>query len=112
MRKLGFVWVAIAILSASSILANNPIGDTPVEAMKAQVKELLSSYQADLDQRNSVTATIRFMVNRENEFVVLSVDTKDKYLGHFIKSKLNYRKVNAQGISRGRKYIIPLKVVI
>lgn len=110
MRKISLVLVAAMLLSTGSIFAHGPKETDPTTSIKTQVKKLLRGYSIPTSGKD-LTATILFTVNRENEFVVLSVETDDEVLEYFVKSRLNYHKVYSKSISEGRRYTIPIKIV-
>ncbi|WP_299531293.1 hypothetical protein [Ulvibacterium sp.] len=110
MRKISLVFVAAMLLSAGSVFANGPKENDPTQSIKTQVRKLLRGYSMPTSEKD-LTATILFTVNKQNEFVVLSVETEDEVLEYFVKSRLNYHKVNSKAISEGRRYTMPIKIV-
>ncbi len=64
-----------------------------LKEVRAQIIELIEKpdfSQVDLDQEES---TLHFMINKDNELVVLYVDTKNDYVDSYLKSRLNYKKL-------------------
>ncbi|WP_422081222.1 hypothetical protein [Ulvibacterium sp.] len=110
MRKISLVFVAAMLLSTGSIFANGPKETDPTQSIKTQVKKLLRGYTLSPSEKD-LTATILFTVNKDNEFVVLSVETEDEVLEYFVKTRLNYHKVDSKEIPEGRRYTIPVKIV-
>jgi len=109
MRKISLVVIAAVLLSTGSIFANNPMDTDPNRSIKTQVQKLLSGYA--LSSEKDLSATILFTVNKDNEYVVLSVDTNNEELEYFVKSRLNYHKVETKDVKEGRRYTIPVKIV-
>ena len=50
------------------------------------------------------------MDDNQNEIVIISVDSNINKLDAFIKSKLNYKKVDVRGTIKGEIYKIPLTI--
>jgi hypothetical protein len=55
-------------------------------------------------------AEISFMINRQNEIVIISVESDIDELKTIIKGKLNYKKVEVKGTKKGEIYKIPLRI--
>ena len=60
---------------------------------------------------NTLEAQVSVLLNNNNELVVIDVKTKDSNVDHFIKNKLNYKKVHILGIDKGVLFRIPLKMI-
>ncbi len=81
-------------MTATPSFADN--GDEPkqITELRNQVKKLVKSPQLEAYGIDSDTKVhIRFMLNNDNEIVVLSTDTDNAYLDSFIKDRLNYKMV-------------------
>ena len=63
----------------------------------------------DLDY--DASATIMLTVNMDNEIVVLSVDSNNKDVASFIKSRLNYQKLDGEFDSKLKAYKVPIKIL-
>ncbi len=97
------------LLFSGSVFANVPEGKDPGKKLEREVRNLLIGYAMSTEK--DLEATVLFTVNKEKEIVVLSVDTNDKALEYFVKSRLNYHKVQDNEIPEGRRYTIPVKIV-
>ncbi len=109
MRKISLVWVAVALLSVGNVFADNkPKKAEPAKTLSGHIARLLddNSFVAEQD----MTATVRFTLNSKNEIVVLSVDTDDQVLESFVKSRMNYEKVNLPNVKKGRYYMVPVRI--
>jgi len=53
---------------------------------------------------------VSFMLNDENEIVVISVETEDDNVERFVKSRLNYQEV-ASTLEQGKAYKVPVRIV-
>ncbi len=113
MRKFSLVLVAAMLLITSGVFAN----DSKIDSKKADPNKTLSTQIAELLDDNpfvltshDLTANIKFMVNDQKEIVVLSVDTEDKVLEGFVKSRLNYKKVDSKDCKKGETYTVPVRI--
>jgi len=114
MRKISFVLVAAMLLiTGSSFANNNPFNeDKSPRSLSEQIGELLDS-NGLTENEEGATADVIFMLNDENEIVVLSVDTEgSELLEGFIKSKLNYQEVESGQYKAGKKYSVAVRVVV
>jgi len=109
MRKLSFVVVAVMLLVTENSVANDVKKVNPDNSLSAQISALLSDNNFNEDQKD-VTAQVRFTLNTEGEIVVLSVVTENDKMERFVKSKLNYQKVNLNEVKEGKIYTIPVRV--
>lgn len=55
------------------------------------------------------TAKVSFMINKDNEVVVLSVDSENEKVISYIKARLNYQKLDAKG-QKGHEYTVPVRL--
>jgi len=64
----------------------------------------------DLDLNKEVKAEVAFLINRQNEIVILSVDAEkdQENIDYIIKDVLNYVKVNKN--VEHKKYLMPLRI--
>lgn len=109
MRKLSLVFVAAMLLVTGNILANDSVKVEPTKKLSTQIGELLAdNYLTDEDV--SLTAQVRFTLNNEGEIVVLSVDTVNEKFESFVKSRLNYKKVDVQDASEGQMFTVPIRI--
>lgn len=76
--------------------------------MSTQIWELLNENNLAVDNYD-LTAKVIFTVNSEREIVVISVDTMDSDLESFVKSTLNYKKVQLEEVIEGKMYTLPLR---
>ena len=109
MRKLNLVVVAAMLLVTGNVLANKANGENPDKSLSAQISAMLSENNFNEDQTD-VTAQVRFTLNTEGEIVVLSVSTENDIMENFVKSKLNYKKVNLDEVREGKIYTIPVRI--
>lgn len=61
------------------------------EALRTELQELLKNHEFQLDKE--VTADITFTINKNNEVVVLSVDTDESFIRSYVEKRLNYKKL-------------------
>ncbi|MGB5665677.1 MAG: hypothetical protein WBM53_02425 [Maribacter sp.] len=109
MRKLSLVFVAAMLLATGNILANDSVKNDPTKKLSTQIGELLEDNYLTEDQV-SLTAQVKFTLNEKDEIVVLSVDTEDERLESFVKSRLNYKKVDVDGSKEGKMFTVPIRI--
>ena len=108
MKTIKSIVLALALVSATSLSAN-PIGDKKAKAqVEQQIGELLEGPQFEIEK--DCRASVSFTVNENNEMVVLSVETEDHRFERYVKSRLNYKKLDAD-LPGGRFYTVPLKLL-
>ncbi|WP_047246006.1 hypothetical protein [Maribacter thermophilus] len=109
MRKLSLIFVAAMLLSTGNILASDIDGVKPSKSLSTQITKLLED-NSFTDEETDLTAQVRFTLNSEGEIVVLSVDTDYTDLERFVKSRLNYKKVDVSKVEEGKLYTVPVRI--
>ena len=108
MKKISLVVVAVVLLSVGNVFAaDNPRKAGPEKTLSVQIAELLNDNPFVINK--DITAIVRFTLNSKKEIVVLYVDTDDKILEDFVKSRLNYEKVDLSTANEGRYYTVPVR---
>lgn len=103
------ITVIVFSLFVTTAFANSSTETTSSEELREEVSELLGSHSfSDLDK--SIEAEFSFIVNRDNEIVVLSVDTKSKGVETFVKRQLNYKKIHVVGLRTGKVFKMPITI--
>lgn len=104
-KKLFLVLVITftGVLSASA----SPINAEPSIIAK-EIGELLENPKFEVG--DDMLASVTFVLNKENEIVVLSVDTKSSELESYIKSRLNYNKLSVKLDSKNKTYQVPVRL--
>jgi|TARA_R110002020_G_scaffold199778_3_gene401579 hypothetical protein len=108
MKTLKTVFVALSILITSSAFATNPTTSGTPETIAKEITALLENPTFLVTQEQTVA--VEFVLNKNNEVVVLSVDCKDADVCSFINSRLN-RKVLESELELGKVYTLPVKFV-
>ncbi|MDY2588411.1 hypothetical protein [Winogradskyella aquimaris] len=105
-----FVLIATIALSSAVSASTNPIeeADEPNLITKT-VSKLLEDPYFQLNE--DINATVQIAINKDNEIVVLSVDTNDEKVGDFIKNRLNYKKVPQNVVGSLNYYTLPVRML-
>ncbi|MBT8183834.1 MAG: hypothetical protein KJN76_03265 [Eudoraea sp.] len=107
MRKFSLLFVAM-LLAVGTSFANADKPKNPNKNLSAQIGDLLDNNSFIVD--SDLTAKVKFTVNRDQEIVVLSVESDSDLLEQFVKSRLNYEKVELQEYREGKTYTIPVRI--
>lgn len=112
MKKLKSIIVilAISIATTFSVSANEVNPSKITKHLRNQIVSLLGE-KVSLEIEKTGTAEVSFLINNKNEIVIISVDSKLSSFNSFVKNKLNYKKINTKGISRGEIYRMPIKIL-
>ena len=75
--------------------ANTTPKETPTtdQSLVKEVTQLLDAPNFKISE--DLTAQVTFMLNKNNEIIVVSVDSSYKSVEDYVKSRLNYKKVKA-----------------
>lgn len=109
MKKIMFTLLVVLLFFSGQGFATETAEINPGKKLSIRIQELLkkNSFKVDADD---LTAQVRFTINKEGELVVLSVDTDDANLEGFVKSRLNYQKVEVNQVKEGKIYVVPVRV--
>ncbi len=94
MKKLTILLVAF-LLGSTQIFAFNDNPTNAAQQLRNQIAVLLESPEI-LVENDALNAEIEFTLNSEGEIVVLSVDTKENIVKNYVKSRLNYKKIDSK----------------
>jgi hypothetical protein len=107
MKKLSVILLAFVLLIGTGISAATVELKKDKKTVSQEIGMLLQD--ANIDLEADVNAYVTFMINEESEIVVLTIDTDDEMIERFIKSRLNYHKLQNELIS-GQEYAVPIRL--
>lgn len=106
MKKIKLIAFSLIMTLFSTALIANVVPKSNDEKMTTEISKLLMNPDGLLKKETKVMVT--FTVNKANEIVVLSIDGKNETLKNYIKSRLNYKKLNSKA-KAGNEYYIPVR---
>lgn len=111
MKNLKTIITIIAI-SLATTFSTNATDNNPTNVNKKLRTEIVSILgdTIPLELNKSSEAEVSFIINNNNEVVVISVESSSKEFKSFVKSKLNYKKINETGAKKGEIYKMPVKI--
>ncbi|WP_034258978.1 hypothetical protein [Altibacter lentus] len=105
MKQMKAFLVAGVLLVGTLASAASLPSEIELDPTTLQFEKLLKSPSFEVE--NDVPAMVTFMLNDESEVVVLSVETEMKVVELYVKSRLNYKKLDAD-LDTGRVYKLPV----
>ena len=104
--------IAILAISLATTFSTSASEKNPTDITKEIRTEIVSMLgnEISLELKESSSAEVSFMINNDNEIVIITVDSKIDNLKSIIKHKLNYKKITVKGVKKGEIYIMPLKI--
>ena len=91
-----------ALVLGTATANTNPETNTA----RNEIKTLIQKSNLAGNLKNDVTVHVTFMVNANNEIIIMSTDQKD--LDSSIKSTLNYKKLKSSDMKVNVKYTLPV----
>ena len=110
MKKLKLIALILAIGISSISFAAPTNNADPKSELREQIVNFLGD-NIEVFCENDVKAEVVFTLNNKSEIVIVSVNCENENLDGFIKSKLNYKKVNVSVLNEGKIYHMPLSIV-
>ena len=110
MRQLKALLLVLALTFSSTLMANTNPEDraTESEVITGKIGKLLEN--PNFDVQNEITAFVTLTLNKNNELVVLSVDSDEQKMTGYIKSRLNYKKISESFETLDGKFIVPVRI--
>ena len=106
MKKLSVIVVAFVLLFGTNLAAAEVVLVKEKKfTISQEIGDLLKG--ADLNLDSDVKSVVTFILNEDGEIVVLTVDTDDLTIEKFIKSRLNYHKLQNK-LPEGEAYKVPI----
>ncbi|PHS66695.1 MAG: hypothetical protein COB12_05695 [Flavobacterium sp.] len=107
MKKVNVILVAVALLfgTLTSYAAVDPVVTTS-ETTK-EIGKLLKN--PGFEVNSEINAMVTFIINKEGQIVVLSVDCETKTVCKYIKSRLNYNTLGSE-LEKGKEYKVPIRI--
>ena len=110
MRTLKMLVLVVAITFSSVLTAStDPIEKADPASITETVSDLLKNPNFKISEE--VSAMVEIFINQNDEIVVLSVETDNKTVASYIKSRLNYQKLSKDAIGYTKSFKIPVKLV-
>ena len=110
-------FLLVALIAFSSVLSASTNPENAKKATSAEpnvitqeVGKLLQSPSFEIEK--DIVASVTLTVNKNNEIVVLSVDTEDEVLEGFIKGRLNYNVLPSNTITKEKTFIVPVRLKV
>ena len=107
MKKLSVILLAFVLLFGTGISTAAVDLKKDKKTVSQEIGSLLQN--ADIELEVDVKAYVTFMINDEAEIVVLTIDTEDEMIERFIKSRLNYHKLENE-LTPGQEYQVPIRI--
>ena len=94
-------------LSAYATETTKETIEEPTTIIK-EIKKLLNKPNFKIDQ--DLNALVKIVINQDNQMVVLSVDSNNKMVESYIKSRLNYKTLDNNITEKDKAYIVPVRI--
>jgi hypothetical protein len=99
------------LLSSASIFAQNLTGNDETNSrLSDQISEILSDNTFSRTETTVLHGQVRFILNNEDEIVIMSVDTQSDRFESFVKSRLNYHGVQENDYEEGKMFTVMISV--
>lgn len=104
MKRINAFLLTMALLAGGFITS----ATTPVKKANPTTVELRTLLtDSDFIVENDTSAIVTFILNNDHEIVVLTVETEDTTVEHFVRARLNYHKLSAD-LKVGQIYKVPV----
>lgn len=114
MKKFNLVLLALAFVVSSTVsAATQPKTESGTKSnsdISQEIGKLLKKPSFAIGY-NDLTAKVVFTVNRDNEIVVLSIDSESDTVKNFVKDRLNYQKLSVRADKSIKEFTVPVRIV-
>lgn len=101
--------IAISLSTVFSVAATEKEPTNTNKSLRTELVYLLGD-KIPLEIDKSYVAEISFIVNNDNEVIVIAVDSKLSSFNKYVKTRLNYKKINTKNIKKGEVYRMPITI--
>ncbi len=108
MKTIKSIMLAVVLLVGTTLSANNFVDKKKPSTVTEEIGYLLENPSFEVVK--DINASAMIMLNDDGEIVVLSVDTENRVIERFVKSRLNYQKLQNK-LETGKKFKVPIKLV-
>lgn len=109
MKSIKSIALALALLTGTLVsAATEPVVKKETKPCSEQIADLLESPQFEVE--TEISAYVTFMLNDNNEIVVLDVETENEQVERFVKARLNYQEIQTN-LETGKQYNVPVRIV-
>jgi hypothetical protein len=103
--------IAISLATTFSTTASEKKPTKTTSNLRTKIVSMLGK-KINLEIDRTTTAEISFMINNDNEVVVVSVDSNLSEFKSIVKNKLNYKKIAVAGTKKGEIYKVPVTLKV
>jgi len=107
MKKVNVILVAVALFIGTLTSYATTVPVVTKSKTSVEIGKLLEN--PNFKVNSEIMAFVTFVINKNNEVVVLSVDCDTKSVCKYIKSRLNYKKLGTNLI-QGKEYKVPIRI--
>ena len=93
-----------ALILGTASASTNP----ETNSARSEIKKMIEKADLAKSIKSDVTVHVTFMVNGDNEIIILSTDKKN--LDSSIKSTLNYKKLKSSDMEVNKTYTLPVSL--
>jgi Cdc6-like AAA superfamily ATPase len=110
MKTIKTMLLIVALTFSSVLVASTDVEEKGTEsvAITEEIGKLLKNPRFILE--NDVLASVILTINKNNEIVVLSVDSDEDYIDNYIKSRLNYHELPVTLQNVEKTYKVPVRM--
>lgn len=109
MKKLNLLILVLALSIGSVISAiAQPDAKENENPVTTELQKMLE--EPNFDVEGVYFANVVFTLNKDNEMVVLSVDSDNETVKAFVKQRLNYKKLESQLDKDIKEYKLPVRI--
>jgi len=109
MKKVAILFIALVL--GLQGFASDRVPSVEETKIREQIVDLLKRPEIRIEEE-VLNANIKFILNANNEIVVLTVDSNQEMVDNYVKSRLNYQKLNKTNSKLENKvYAFSLKIL-
>ncbi len=110
MKTIKMLLLVVAFTFGSVASSNALTIEKDPTSIKEEITKLLKNPSFNLE--HDIQANVTLMFNKNSEIVVLAVDCNCKQTANYIKSRLNYKKLDVSVESLNKPFVLPVKIEI
>lgn len=109
MKIIKSITIITLLFCMNFAIASHTETDPKKTAVLKELASLLKNPAIKAGEKD-LKAKVYFMINRENEIVVLQVEAENDLVESYIKSRLNYKEMKCKELNPGKEYVFPVRI--
>ena len=109
--RLLLLSVSLVVFFCAASVAQDESTLTPSQQLRSKVMKMIRHANLTDVPRHQRDISIEFIITKDDQIVLTSVDGYNEYLTRFVKERLNYKPIDVKGVQKMITYSLDVQFV-